>query len=761
MDKASQLDAIFLPRTLAVIGVSAGDDKFGSRFLKALLDFGFKGRIFPVNPKGGEVFGLPIYRSLAEIPEPVESADIMVPARFVPQVLEECLAKGVKGVQIFSSGFSETGDPEGAALEKQLKEIASRGIRFIGPNCFGVYCPASGHTLLPGGDFPKESGPVAFISQSGGHAVEFAREAMGRGIRFSKAVSYGNACDVNEADLLEYMARDPETKVITMYLEGPREGRRFLELVRETAPKKPIVLWKAGLTPAGGRAVRSHTGSLGGEEAVWQALFKQTAAIRVGSLQELADTTQALLTLPADDGASHRDGGRRRRHERRGDGRLRQVGLEVPPFDEAMRRRLAEILPPAGTMMRNPVDVGVPIVPPDIFRRVLETVAAAECVDTLIATQPLFYILSGRFGPLMESEEFVQALVGVPAAVRDSSGKPVVVVLPVGGEEIEMTEVERAAGRRATGTWRWGFWRCRRLIGRCAPSPTSSATMRGSPRLPERAIAEAAVFDGTVVSQQRKGRGDDGAFIRSERQGRRGDGRIAGDRPRDCAGAGQLRRRRGGGEPQAGGPGHRRGGDQSARSQGGRHRDAHAQPRGHREAGGGNAGAVREDRHPGQQRGDEPLLRPAHRHRGADVGPDHDGEPEGILPAGAGGGQRDEGEGVGQHHQCSSRGGKKASPGLGCYSISKAGVIMLTQVLAQELGPYGIRVNAIAPAIVQTRFAEALWANDEILAASTQQTPLRRIAQPEEMAGVCVWLASDASSYVTGQTVVLDGGQSA
>jgi acyl-CoA synthetase (NDP forming) len=443
MDKASQLDAIFLPRTLAVIGVSAGDDKFGSRFLKALLDFGFKGRIFPVNPKGGELFGLPIYRSLAEIPEPVESADIMVPARFVPQVLEECLAKGVKGVQIFSSGFTETGDPEGAALEKQLKEIASRGIRFIGPNCFGVYCPASGHTLLPGGDFPKESGPVAFISQSGGHAVEFAREAMGRGIRFSKAVSYGNACDVNEADLLEYMARDPETKVITMYLEGPREGRRFLELVKKTAPKKPIVLWKAGLTPAGGRAVRSHTGSLGGEEAVWQALFKQTAAIRVGSLQELADTTQALLTLP-------RTTGRRIGMVGGGGGTsvaatdaCAQVGLEVPPFDEAMRQRLARILPPAGTMMRNPVDVGVPIVPPDTFRRVLETVAAAECVDTLIATQPLFYILSGRFGPLMESEEFVQALVGVPAAVRDSSGKPVVVVLPVGGEEIEMTEVER------------------------------------------------------------------------------------------------------------------------------------------------------------------------------------------------------------------------------------------------------------------------------------------------------------------------------
>ncbi|MGA2284843.1 MAG: CoA-binding protein [Dehalococcoidia bacterium] len=445
MSTSSQLDAIFFPRALAVIGASPNEDAWGSRFLKALLDFGFKGKLFPVNPSGGEVFGLPIYPTVADIPEHVDSADIMVPAPLVPQVLRECLAKGIRGAQIYSSGFAETGDPERAALEQELKRIAAQGIRVIGPNCFGVYCPASGHTLLPGGNFPKESGPVAFISQSGGHAVELGRQAKGRGLRFSVAVSYGNACDVNECDLLEYMANDQATKVITMYLEGPRDGRRFFDLVKATAPRKPIVIWKAGLTEAGSRAVRSHTGSLGGEAEVWRALFQQTAAIRAGSLEELADTAEALLVLP-------RETGRRIGMVGGGGGTsvaatdaCAAVGLEIPPFDDAMRRRLLELLPIAGTMMRNPVDVGVPVVPPPVFRSVLEAVAAHESVDTVIATQPLFYVLGGHF-PMPNPQEVVRALVDVPAAVRDKFGKPVVIVLPVGGEEVEMTEAE--AGRR-------------------------------------------------------------------------------------------------------------------------------------------------------------------------------------------------------------------------------------------------------------------------------------------------------------------------
>jgi acyl-CoA synthetase (NDP forming) len=447
MDKLSELRPMFYPRALAVVGVSRHETKFGSLFLQALLDFGFKGNIYPVNPAGTEILGLRTYPSLRDIPEPVDLAAIMVPAHLVPAVLEDCLARGIRAAEVFTSGFAESGDERATALQRELTLIARRGIRIIGPNCFGIYCPGSGLTLLPGGDFPRESGPVAFISQSGGHAVEFARGARGRGIRFSKVISYGNGCDVNEADLLEYMRDDDETEIVAMYVEGPREGRRFAQLVRDLAPRKPIVIWKAGLTRTGARAVQSHTGSLGGEEAVWGALFKQTAAVPVHSLEELADTVLAFLHLPASTG--------RRVGVVGGGGGVSvsaadacdRVGLDVPPFDEDVQQKLRQILPAAGTSLRNPVDIGVPLVPPQAFERVLESVASADCVDTIIATQAVFYVLQGAFGPPpSERERFLQGLIESTVRVRDRFGKPIVIVLPVGGDEVEMVQPEK--GRR-------------------------------------------------------------------------------------------------------------------------------------------------------------------------------------------------------------------------------------------------------------------------------------------------------------------------
>ena len=443
MDMLSELRPIFYPRALAVVGVSRDETKFGSRFLQALLDFGFKGKIYPVSPAGTEILGLRTYPNVRDVPGPVDLAAIMVPAHLVPAVLEDCLAKGVKGAEVFTSGFAETGEERGRDLERELTLIARRGIRIVGPNCFGIYCPASGLTLLPGGDFPRESGPVAFISQSGGHAVEFAREARGRGIRFSKVISYGNGCDLNEADLLEYMAQDSETKIVAMYIEGPREGRRFAQLVRGLAPRKPVVIWKAGLTRAGGRAAHSHTASLGGEEAVWDALFKQAAAVPVCGLEELADTVLAFLHLPASTG--------RRAGVVGGGGGISvaaadacdRVGLDVPPFDDGVQQKLGEILPAAGTSVRNPVDIGRPLVPPQDFERVLETVASADCVDTIIATQAMFHVLAGTFKlPPREGERFLQGLIRTPARVRDRYGKPIVIVLPVGPDEVEMVEAE-------------------------------------------------------------------------------------------------------------------------------------------------------------------------------------------------------------------------------------------------------------------------------------------------------------------------------
>jgi acyl-CoA synthetase (NDP forming) len=443
MDKLRELRPIFYPRALAVVGVSRDETKFGTRFLQALLDFGFKGKIYPVSPAGTETLGLKTYASVRDVPGPVDLAAIMVPAPLVSSVLADCLARGVKGAEVFTSGFAETGEERGMALERELTLIARRGIRIVGPNCFGVYCPASGLTLLPGGNFQRESGPVAFISQSGGHAVEFARAARGRGIRLSKVISYGNGCDLNEADLLEYMAEDDETRIVAMYIEGARQGGRFAQLVRELAPRKPVVIWKAGLTRAGARAVYSHTASLAGEEAVWNALFKQTAAVPVSGLDEMADTVLALLHLPASTG--------RRVGVVSGGGGISvavadacdRVGLDVPPFDEDARQKLRGILPAAGTSVGNPVDTGVPLVPSQTFERVLDTVASSDGIDTIIATQPMFHILGGTFRlPPGAGERFVQGLIDAPARVRDRFGKPIVVVLPVGPEEVQMAKAE-------------------------------------------------------------------------------------------------------------------------------------------------------------------------------------------------------------------------------------------------------------------------------------------------------------------------------
>ncbi len=438
-----EFEPIFHPRSLAVIGASADERKFGGRFLKTLQEFGFKGELYPVNPHEKEVSGLKAYPTVRDIPGDVDFAAITVPARLVPGLVEDCLAKGVKAAEILSAGFSETGEAEGRRLEGELVRLAKRGIRLIGPNCFGVYCPGGGLTLLPGANFPKERGPVAFISQSGGHATEFAREARGWGITFSKVISYGNACDVNEADLLEYLAQDPETTIVTAYIEGTQEGKRFRSLLQHI--QKPVIIWKAGLTEAGSRAVNSHTASLSGEEATWDALFKQTPALRVGSKEELIDATVAFLYLPPATG--------RRVAVIGGGGGISvaaadacdQVGLSVPPFSLQVQREIRKILPPAGTSVCNPVDVGAPVRPPAAWKGVLEGAAGAENIDTLIATQAIHIFLYDMMRAFFDtSGTFIQDSLEAPVSVKERSGKPLVMVLSEGGTEVERMEVEKA-----------------------------------------------------------------------------------------------------------------------------------------------------------------------------------------------------------------------------------------------------------------------------------------------------------------------------
>ena len=255
------LNHFFYPKSIAVIGASESIYSYGTRYIQALLDFGYKGKIYAVNHKGEKSLGYNIHRSLAEIKDAIDLAFITIPARFVVDTLNECIAKEIKAAVVFTAGFSETGK-QGRELEEEVISTVDGKLRLIGPNCFGPYCPGGGITVVTGADFAKDSGPVSLIAQSGQLSECIIARAQGEGIRYSKFASYGNAIDVNEADLIAFLMDDRDTRVITQYLEGVRDGRRFFNIARRNSGKKPHIIWKVGLTQMGASASSSHTGSV-------------------------------------------------------------------------------------------------------------------------------------------------------------------------------------------------------------------------------------------------------------------------------------------------------------------------------------------------------------------------------------------------------------------------------------------------------------------------------------------------------------------
>src|SRR6266542_2406469 len=282
---AATLDVIFHPRSVAIAGVSTQQPGFagvGLGFLLSLMELGFPA-VYPVNPKYPEIEGLKCYASVLDIEGPVDHVISSVPARIVPQLVEDCITKDVRSVHFFTAGFRETGDDEMADLETQVVgRLTGAGIRVFGPNCMGLYVPESKLAFMPG--FPTDAGPVGFISQSGGNAGEMVYEV----------VSYGNASDIDESELLSYLAGDPKTNVICAYIEGVKDGRRFLQALRDAAAAKPVVVLKGGRTASGTRAVMSHTASLAGSVAVFDSLFRQVNAVRVKSVDEMADLAVAF-----------------------------------------------------------------------------------------------------------------------------------------------------------------------------------------------------------------------------------------------------------------------------------------------------------------------------------------------------------------------------------------------------------------------------------------------------------------------------------
>jgi len=355
MNKKETLESIFNPTSVAIAGVSPG--KPGQLFLDSVLASGFKGKVYPLNPKGGEISGLKIYANVKDVPGPVDYLICCIPAPAVPQLIKDCAAKGVKAVAIFTAGFSESGTRGGKELELEISHLAqASGVRIIGPNCLGVYSPKVRLSFTS--DFPEESGRVAFICQSGGNSAYSIRAAAYRGVRFSKAISYGNACDIDECELLEYFTQDTETEIVALYIEGVKDGRRFYRALRELSKVKPVVVLKGGYTEAGVGVAASHTGALAGSDQVWDELLQQVGAIRVYSLEELVDMLVTLSFLPTPQG---------RRVGIFGGGGGASVlatddwakhGFVLPPLPQVVREDIRSLVTTeAGLILNNPVDL--------------------------------------------------------------------------------------------------------------------------------------------------------------------------------------------------------------------------------------------------------------------------------------------------------------------------------------------------------------------------------------------------------------------
>jgi acyl-CoA synthetase (NDP forming) len=353
----SDLRGFFHPKSIAIFGVSTGPYRFGGQsFLLKLIECGFPGRIYPIHPKAEEIRGIRAYPDLRSLPEVPDLALVSVAAQSVPMVLTSCGRTGVKFIHILSSGFRETGTGEGRELEDRILSISKeKGLRVIGPNCMGPYCPASGLTLW--GAIPGMSGPLGVISQSGNMTQRLTEYAFSLGLGVDKAVSFGNGTVLDSVDFLEFMAGEEGTRLIAMYLESVREGRKFFELVREVNPGKPIILWKGGESEAGSRTASSHTGALSGEEKIWEALVRQTGVIWVRSMNEWMDALMALAFLPAPGGKGiFLIGGGGGNSVTQSDACIR-AGLEIPGLSGATMDYLRSTVPTAGSIAGNPLDM--------------------------------------------------------------------------------------------------------------------------------------------------------------------------------------------------------------------------------------------------------------------------------------------------------------------------------------------------------------------------------------------------------------------
>ena len=351
----TSLEKIFSPASIAIVGASETPGKAAERRTRSLLEGGYPGKVFLINPKREKLFGRKAYPSLEAVPEPVDLVMIVIPAPFIPDVITQCVEKQAKGAIIITAGLGETGE-EGKKIEAEILENAAKGgVRIIGPNCSGMFSRSARMNLL--GVPPIEPGPVAIIAQSGNIIDSLTHYAKVQGIGFSKIISAGNAIGVKFHEYIEYLGEDPDTKVICMYMEGIKEGDKLVAVARRVTRKKPIIALKVGRSGAGARAAASHTGSLAADDKVVQAAFEQAGILRVTNVDVMFDLAECFSKLPLPRGrrvAIMSEGG--------GDNSVaadnaEAHGLEVPVLSKETQEKIRPFLL-KGMPAQNPIDYG-------------------------------------------------------------------------------------------------------------------------------------------------------------------------------------------------------------------------------------------------------------------------------------------------------------------------------------------------------------------------------------------------------------------
>jgi len=399
----------------------------GRDFVKALIDAGFQGILYPINPGGGEVLGLKIYTNIREITGPVDYVISAIPAKHVLQLLADCIAKRVKAIHLFTAGFGEIEGETGRQLQSQILAIAkANGIRLIGPNCMGLYSPKTGLSFardLPNqGGFSKTAGQLSFISQSGGNSIYCIRNANATGIYFSKVVSYGNAIDIDETDLLEYLSNDNDTKIIAAYIEGVKDGRRLINALKNITCIKPTIILKAGGTEEGTRAAASHTGAVAGSKVLWHYLLKQTGAIQADSIDEIVDIATLFLKIKAPQGRNAMIFGTGGGATVKAADDCTISGLKLPAIPGELRIELARIFgSEAGNIFRNPLDL-MPVLSDDELVQTLKMIADEDIVDMLIL-QVAFDTWS-----LMDKAYAIKLYINSTIRLKSLIDKPVIAV---------------------------------------------------------------------------------------------------------------------------------------------------------------------------------------------------------------------------------------------------------------------------------------------------------------------------------------------